>query len=117
MNEQYIIELESKAKTEIEEIKEFLRICEVCRDYYGVDADMFYNGVKIRTRDVVDCRAVAIWFGYQYFISLGKLAWSRMANVLKMDHASMIHNKNKVDSLLRFDKPTKLAVEQLKKMI
>ncbi len=115
--ETIIANIERNSYRELTLTKEFVRICEVVRNYFQVEESLFYNAEKTRKRDVVDARAVAIFFGHKHYESFGLFGWSRMASVLNMDHASMIHNNTKINSLLKYDRPIQLVVTRIAELL
>ncbi len=115
--ETIITNIERNSYRELTLTKEFIRICEVSRKYFQVDETLFYNSLKTRRRDVVDSRAVAIYFGHKHFASFGLFGWSKMATVLNMDHANMIHQNNKIIALLKYDRPIQLIVTRISELL
>ena len=115
--ETVLANIESLAYKNHNLMKQFVVICEVCRKYYEVDPDVFYNTIRTKKREAADSRAVAIYLGHKMYAEKGLDGWSHMASVLQMDHASMIHNNTKITSLLRFDKPMQMAVAEITEML
>jgi len=95
-----------------EKIYKANKIISLLNDYFNVDCM-----IPIRKSNILTTRHIAIYFIHKYIpistIEIGKLFNSKSNKFL--DHATILHAKNKIADLIPIDKEIKGYVEDLEK--